>query len=470
MNLFVTSLFLSSLTSGFGAKKSQESGCRSSFSNAIKSKQMTEDIARMLEPCLSDINQPLFGRKMTPLHLAARKGNSWAVEEFLAQGADINQRDANDLSPLLQAAIQGHEYVVNLLLERGADPTIYSKFGGNYADYLRMNAPYREKNEVADSFSSSPISYSAHLVDHLSTNSQCFKKDVVITDENVAEPEVLSLLIEGKSDKHEEAIKVLNLINSNKQLQGFHLESYANYKKNPPSLAIDLVKVTDDGKAIPVKMCGLFAKQSISAGAVVAEYTGELKSSILFTDPTYRADDYPIIDSVKYRSGASMSNHGFPNTRIVYLAEGEFDKGLDGLPFRKLLVAIEDISDGEEIIWDYGVGYELSHQVELRPKALKEFVNSISWKNWIGAFKKDILEGSSIQTALDLSGEFVKVCYFFTNPDALQFAIKNKYLTKKDLDLFKKELKKDPSHSFFKTIIGFFIQKMEVYFTKNIDF
>lgn len=52
---------------------------------------------------------------------ATRIGDYLGVERHLNQGADVNCRDRDGLTPLIWAAIQGHEEIVRLLLERGGD-------------------------------------------------------------------------------------------------------------------------------------------------------------------------------------------------------------------------------------------------------------------------------------------------------------------------------------------------------------
>ncbi len=51
----------------------------------------------------------------------ARIGDYLAVDTYLRGGTEVNCRDKDGLTPLVWAAIQGHEEVVKLLLERGAD-------------------------------------------------------------------------------------------------------------------------------------------------------------------------------------------------------------------------------------------------------------------------------------------------------------------------------------------------------------
>jgi ankyrin repeat protein len=43
------------------------------------------------------------------------------VRRLLEEGVDINSKDKYGGTPLLQAAVNGHEALVRLLLEKGAD-------------------------------------------------------------------------------------------------------------------------------------------------------------------------------------------------------------------------------------------------------------------------------------------------------------------------------------------------------------
>ncbi len=64
----------------------------------------------------------------TPLHWAALKGYK-EVTALVAAGVDCNVRSSFGLTPLLQAASNGHAEVVSMLLQRGADPNLASNDG-----------------------------------------------------------------------------------------------------------------------------------------------------------------------------------------------------------------------------------------------------------------------------------------------------------------------------------------------------
>jgi hypothetical protein len=62
-------------------------------------------------------------------HLAAYKGDKQKVSEYLANGADINEKDEEGFTPLLLAASENQHDIVELLLEHGADIEIRDDLG-----------------------------------------------------------------------------------------------------------------------------------------------------------------------------------------------------------------------------------------------------------------------------------------------------------------------------------------------------
>jgi ankyrin repeat protein len=64
--------------------------------------------------------------KMTPLHTAASLGRRDMCEKLLAVKANLEAKNALGFTPLLSAAVNGHESVVAALLKGGADKNVTS--------------------------------------------------------------------------------------------------------------------------------------------------------------------------------------------------------------------------------------------------------------------------------------------------------------------------------------------------------
>lgn len=97
-----------------------------------------EKLERILAPTngwFSQFNNYLGGESVnssdddgnTPMHLAAREGHESIVDLLVNKGADVNVNNDNNYTPLHLAAIEGHESVVSLLVKKGADVNIQTK-------------------------------------------------------------------------------------------------------------------------------------------------------------------------------------------------------------------------------------------------------------------------------------------------------------------------------------------------------
>ncbi len=61
---------------------------------------------------------------MSPLLYAARDGYLDIADLLIGAGADIEQAEANNISPLLMTLINGHMPLANLLLDQGLMLTV----------------------------------------------------------------------------------------------------------------------------------------------------------------------------------------------------------------------------------------------------------------------------------------------------------------------------------------------------------
>jgi ankyrin repeat protein len=65
----------------------------------------------------------------TPLSYACRMGHEAIISLLLERGADVNAKDKGGKTPLHKASWKGHESVISLLLEKGADVNVKDKDG-----------------------------------------------------------------------------------------------------------------------------------------------------------------------------------------------------------------------------------------------------------------------------------------------------------------------------------------------------
>lgn len=71
------------------------------------------------------------------LHGAAQNGACETMEWLLARGAQVNARDAEGSTPLIQAAVSGNLPAVRLLIEHGADLKLRDTHGKSAVDFAR---------------------------------------------------------------------------------------------------------------------------------------------------------------------------------------------------------------------------------------------------------------------------------------------------------------------------------------------
>jgi ankyrin repeat protein len=72
-----------------------------------------------------------------PLNSAAAAGNLIAARLLLANGAQVDSRQAGDFTPLHNAAQNGQVELVELLLKHGADPAARAANGKTPLDFAR---------------------------------------------------------------------------------------------------------------------------------------------------------------------------------------------------------------------------------------------------------------------------------------------------------------------------------------------
>jgi len=72
---------------------------------------------------------------VAPLHVAAQEGHNQVIELLIDNGADVNSKDGDEGTPLHMAAANGHKGIAELLIVKGADVNAKIVDGGTPLDY-----------------------------------------------------------------------------------------------------------------------------------------------------------------------------------------------------------------------------------------------------------------------------------------------------------------------------------------------
>ena len=93
------------------------------------------EIRKLLSSGMLDVNCQFGYFLDTPLHMASFNGHCEVVQLLLNKGADPNKTNRYGSTPLHRASSSGHKEVVLLLLEGGADRDVTNNFGSTPLDF-----------------------------------------------------------------------------------------------------------------------------------------------------------------------------------------------------------------------------------------------------------------------------------------------------------------------------------------------
>jgi ankyrin repeat protein len=112
-----------------------------------KSTQTRDGLEHILvEAIMADISK---GKEFKALHFASKRGEIEVMTHLIKRGSDINAQDDNDHTPLMLAAMEGHEEACRLLLLAGADTSI-STSQGETALMLAKQTPNTTERVIMD--------------------------------------------------------------------------------------------------------------------------------------------------------------------------------------------------------------------------------------------------------------------------------------------------------------------------------
>ncbi|WP_167496567.1 ankyrin repeat domain-containing protein [Desulfopila sp. IMCC35006] len=115
-----------------------------------------------------------YDQSATPdfLCYAARVGDIHAVETYLARGVDINARETEGLTALIEASQEGKKDVVALLLEKGADINTRTEYGltalmaasrNGHSDVVKLLLAKRADVNIKNTYGDSALSIASKM-------------------------------------------------------------------------------------------------------------------------------------------------------------------------------------------------------------------------------------------------------------------------------------------------------------------
>jgi ankyrin repeat protein len=111
--------------------------------NALQTAMVSERSDKIIAALLDGGADPLAGEDasagvLSPLHVIARGGRYPLLEAAFAQGISVDKRDFAGKTCLIWAAKEGMVKSIEMLLERGADPTVKDSDGKDAMAYARL--------------------------------------------------------------------------------------------------------------------------------------------------------------------------------------------------------------------------------------------------------------------------------------------------------------------------------------------
>ena len=174
------------------------------------------------------------------LHKAAAKGYSWVIKPLIAFGANVNDKDKDDSTPLHKAAAAGHKDAIELLIAFGADfnakdflgntPLHLAVYGGDKClEVIKVLLDKEADVNAKDAGRNTPLHLAVYL-EH---------------------PEVVELLLDKKADvnaQNNDGDRPIDLPTSNREIEA--LLKNAEKDKEDKEKTHELAVAVEGAKAV----------------------------------------------------------------------------------------------------------------------------------------------------------------------------------------------------------------------------
>jgi hypothetical protein len=392
-----------------------------SIASNAKDVLVLAEIKQVVAANASLINKQSKFHGVTPLILAVMKNRYKLTQELLNHRADPNLDDNYGWTPLLHAAL-ATEGIASLILAKGANPNLVSINCVGYSCLRELTACESENKTLA--------------------RVQLFNEQGELIPTNIKNAKKIMGLKQYRSKARYHLQHVAYLWNNgalqDKVDRDYHKLAMAGCQKGIP-----IVAVRNDQLALETrceKAKGLFAGQKISKGQFIGTYSGETTDitacsvlDVLFNNIELSPYQFGVLDAKDVGNETRMINDGMPNLTALNVG------------FDVYFLALRDIQEGEELLFNYGVG-----DVQLKWGRYlvknKEEISQLFGDSYALIFEKDHeyeqLKANSKARTNDFLLERLKfsstVSFVFFTPQVLIDLIVNKKATVAQIKEFKR--------------------------------
>jgi len=306
----------------------------------------------MLEKDVSLLSQEDPQYRLTPFAVAVIQNDEEIAEALKNKGAEIECRDHQGWAPLHYAVLEGNVRMQQLLREWG------------HSDEVFTNSQATPQ-QCADRLCSQDIEDDAKVFAYRDPDTQEILEGTAAKFQELTGARFTAEMITTPKGLFKEWC----CSQRGNEVSPFWLKflelavsKYELFRQNPPRLYLDLSCTVG---------YGVFAREVIPKGSFVELYLG-MKKGGEPEDVSYYIPDADI-DGKECRNLGPMMNDGFPNVIPINI------QNIDGFTELQGFIAIEDISENEEIFWDYGESHTLvkQHHSEARTDQIVQWIQSL---------------------------------------------------------------------------------------------